>query len=143
MAVILTKTGTDQAAGTEVTETVPTGEVWKLLAVRFQLVSSGTAATRTVTLNIDDGSNIVWRRTSPGTQTASLTRNYLYLADLVGEDAAFDGNGDIKLFLPSTPLLPGWRVRTITTNIQAGDNFGAPLLHYVKVGYMDDMVVHL
>src|SRR5207244_3905006 len=52
--------GTDQAAGSEISEVVPTGKFWRILAVRAQLVTSGTAGNRFPRLEIDDGTNIFY-----------------------------------------------------------------------------------
>jgi hypothetical protein len=141
MARLETITGSDPAAGAEVAYTVPAAVTLKLIAVRFSLVTSATAATRTVQLIIDDGTDVLWRRISPATQTASLTRQYLFLADLTVEDSAFDANGDVKLFLPSLPIDSGWRIRTLTSNIQSGDNFGAPMIHAMRLGAGDEIGV--
>lgn len=139
MAALSTLTGTNPAANAELSQTVPAGEVWKVQAIRFTLVTSATVATRTVNLTIDDGTNQVWRSIAPATQTASLTRQYLWMAGITS-DAGFDANNDIKLALPvNFPMAAGWRIRTQTTNLSSGDDFGAPLIHYVVARYNDEM----
>ena len=138
MAVTL-KTGTDRAAGVEMSET-PTA-TWKTLyAVRVRLVTSAAVATRTLTLVIDDGANILWQKIAPATQTASLTRDYVFVLPPYTDAGAFDANNQIVLTLPAIPMLPGHRIRTLTTNLQAGDDFGAPLLLLNEVGYNEEVV---
>jgi len=121
------KTGTDPAANVEITETMTA--MTKLYAVRFRLVTDANVANRTVNLIIDDGTNTIWQKVVGATQAASLTRDYLFVPPPFTDQAAFDANGLIVSSLPNLPLLPNWRIRTSTTNRQATDNFGAPLLH--------------
>ena len=116
--------GTDPAAGIEVIEAVPTNARWRVRSLRAALVTAVTAATRTVGLVIDDATTTFLAFTSGTTQIASLTRTYNvgdfgFLPTAVG--------GDIYFCLPEQPhLFQGWRIRTSTTNLQAGDNWGAP-----------------
>jgi hypothetical protein len=139
---ITLKTGTDQAAGSEISETI-TALTKGLYAVRFRLVTSATVATRTVSLVIDDGTNILWQKVAGATQAASLTRDYVFTRG-VTDGVAFDANNQIVMSLPNDfPILPNFRIRTITTNIQAGDNFAAPLLLVNEVLGTDDVVVAL
>src|SRR3990170_4429385 len=92
----------DPAAGAEVIITVPTAKRWRLVAIRFRLVTSATAASRQVTLIIDDGTNVIWRKLVAATQTAGLTRNYLFTAyDGRADDTAFDANNEIKIYFPT------------------------------------------
>lgn len=140
MAITL-KTGTDPAANVEVSETA--ASLYKdLYAVRFRLVTDANVATRTVNLIIDDGTNILWQKVAGATQTAGLTRDYLFTRG-VTDGAAFDANGLLVMSLPQMPLLPGFRIRTSTTNRQVGDNFGAPLLFVQELTGSDDTVVAL
>src|SRR5262245_49862512 len=54
-------TGTQPAAGAEVSETVPTGARWELLAFTVQLVTSAAAANRLPMLTLDDGTTVYFR----------------------------------------------------------------------------------
>jgi len=121
-----TVTGTDPAAGSEISETVPTNARWRLLAIRFELVTSTTVATRRVNLVIDDGSDTIFERESPATQAADLTRRYNFAA--VGYAETAFTSDDVVLGIPALILPQGYRVRTSTTNLQSGDNYGAPIL---------------
>ncbi len=136
----LLKTGTNPAAGSEISETMTQTEK-NLYAVRFRLVTSATVATRTVNVIIDDGTNILWQKVAGATQTASLTRDYLFVAPPYTDGAAFDANGLLVMTLPNIPLLPGFRFRTTTTNIQAGDDFAAPLLFVQEITGTDDTIL--
>lgn len=118
--------GTDPAAGVEVSETVPTNARWTLYAVRFPLVTDATVANRRVHLLVDDGTNTLYEAAAPDVQAASLTRNY-NAANHGFAPAATVSELYLNLPVP-LPLLQGWRVRTATDSLQAGDNFGVPRL---------------
>jgi hypothetical protein len=122
--VIRSITGTDPAAGAEVSETVPTNARWRLIAVQVTLVTDATVANRQPAIDLDDGALSFWRSGVGANQTASLTIRNNW-GDAAG---AFGSTG-----APSNGLLPrdiqlvgGFRIRTSTTNLQAGDNYGAP-----------------
>ena len=57
-------TGTDPAAGVEISETVPTGVRWRLLSFAATFVTDGTVANRFPRLQIDDGANVILATTS-------------------------------------------------------------------------------
>ena len=119
-------TGTDQAANTEITETVPAGAVWRLMGVRFQLVTGAAAAARQVTLIVDDGTNTIWQAVGNATQADTLTRNYNYFPWSTLPTAA---GTEIYGYIPPNMLLRNaFRIRTSRTNGVAGDNYGAPIL---------------
>lgn len=119
-------TGTDPAAGAEISEAVPTGARWDLLAISFQLVTDATVANRETALTFDDGATIYFTSPSGFAQTASLTRRYSAAA--IGAQTAPAAGTDRQILIPLITLLPGHRIRTATTGIVAGDNYGAPLL---------------
>ena len=124
--VIRSITGTDPAAGAEWSETVPTNARWRLIAARASFVTDATVASRTVSLRIDDGTTDVWLLPSHATQAASLTFPYSLAA--IGQSGFASGNSIVIPMPPDVFMLPGWRVRSATGTIQAGDNWGAPQL---------------
>lgn len=118
--------GTDPAAGAEVSETVPTGAYWDLLGFRATLVTSAVAGARRVHVVIDDGAAILLDLAAADTQAASLTRNYN-----AGQDGFARAAQDSEIYVPlpaAIRLAPGFRVRTTTTLLDAGDNYSAPQL---------------
>lgn len=119
--------GTNPAAGVEITETVPTNVRWRLLLARFTLVTNATVATRRVRLFIDDGTNDLYVGEVEATQAASLTRNYNFAAGLGFQQTAF-ANSNLGVGIPPVVLREGYRIRTSTVNLQAGDDFAAPRL---------------
>jgi hypothetical protein len=118
--------GTDPAAGSEISETVPTNAYWRLQTVAFSLSTSATAANRSVNLRIDNGTTTVAYVIPGQLQIASLNRIYSYGA---GFPLAAPLASYLLQPLPYGLILaPGWRIQTETDLLQAGDNFCAPLM---------------
>lgn len=132
---LATITGTNPAANTEVTETVPTGERWKIRAFSVVLVTDANAANRTVNLFIDNGAVTGRKRiyTDATAQTATTTRTHAWLRGNEAYDVASDSVSDtqtvlVKLCLDDDIILEaGDRIRTTTASIQAGDDYAAPI----------------
>lgn len=135
--VLLTSTqtlvGTDPAAGAEVSQVVPAGQLWQLLAVSVQLVQ-GITDTPQPMLVIDDGTNVVWEMFgATAAQAVSTTCRYNWapgapLTGLIGAGV----NVHASAPMPSLMLPAGYRVRTSTIGLTATGNYGAPTLLYVQ-----------
>jgi len=123
--VLRTIVGTNPAVGVEIAETVPTNARWRLQAFRFQLVASGTVANRRPTLIIDDGANEIWRQNSNVDQTAGQTSVYE-----AAPGVSFS-TIDVRTYSLPLPiglvLAEGYRIRTSTAAIDAGDDYAAPI----------------
>jgi len=119
-------TGTDPAAGAEVSESVPTNARWRLLSVRATLVTSVAVANRLTRWIIDDGTNIFFYPDDNSWQGAGSTVNRL----LSSVQTRGTIGWDVNAMLPVHPviLFQGWRIRTVTENLQAGDDYSAPQL---------------
>lgn len=117
-------TGTDPAAGINVSETVPTGARWRLHTLHAVLVTDATVSNRTSFISISDGTNLVGVHGALQAQAASNTFRYSLSPTLAkGDNSA----GYITIGFPPFLLLPaGYIIATITANLQAGDNWGAP-----------------
>lgn len=120
-------TGTNPAAGAEVSETVPTGARWKLLSFAATLVTSATVATRHVRLSVARSGVTYIQVPAALSQAASV--EFIYNFSPLG--AWFDA-------FPAAPfspwphemfLLAGDQIVTQTLALQAGDNWGAPTLY--------------
>lgn len=124
--IIRSITGTDPAAGADVSETVPTGARWRLIALRALLVTDATVANRRPSLVLDDGANIYAQLPGPTDMAASTTWTNVW-----GEGAQAQAGGPIPGSVAPVPathrLLTGHRLRTSTANLQAGDNWGVPV----------------
>lgn len=117
-------TGTNPAAGVEISETVPTGARWELLAWSATLVTDATVANRNPALLVDDGTNTLFIARAADNHAASLTIVYSAGAGL-GREASIASRVLLALPLRLT-LLAGYRIRTVTGSLQAGDDWSAP-----------------
>lgn len=123
---IVTYTGSNPAANTEWSETVPTGKLWRILAIRATLVTDANAANRRVGVTITDGTNTVFKSNDESTQAASLTHSY-NIAPQEGHAVA-----DVEHYTPlpiaQSFLVPGgFVIASTTVSRQAGDDWGAPV----------------
>lgn len=119
--------GANPAAGDEISEDVGTGKLWALRSIAFSLVADGTAANRRVFLTIVRANGTVYKVPAPAVQTASTTILYVF-------GLALPSVNDATSLVQTAPLPDGIllndsdTIATETTNIQSGDNFGAPVL---------------
>jgi len=117
-------TGTDPAANVEISETVPAGVRWRLVAFSASLTTDANVAARDVRLVIDDGTTTLLQLPADQTQAASLTIRYTAIA---GAPIATPRNTGAVITLPRDLLLsPGYRIATLTASRQVGDNWTAP-----------------
>lgn len=120
-------TGTDPAAGVEITEAVPTNAIWRLISCMAFLVCDATVANRKVEWRVTDGTDIFYKNNDNVNQTASQSRAHILTInqDLRGSD------GFAPAFhtpYPDLRLPQGYELVTQTSGLVAGDNWGAPLL---------------
>ena len=122
--LIRSVTGTNPAAGVEISETVPTGAVWRLWSIMATLVTSAVVANRQPILIIDDGVNELLRSEVVVNETASATwRNtWAPFGAWANSGSGFNGQG----IPPDLRLAAGYRIRTSTVLIDAGDDWSAP-----------------
>lgn len=121
-------TGTDPAAGAEISETVPTNARWKLISLSANLVTDATAANRNVYFIIDDGATILFQSSLFFNQSASVAARHSFGA-LTVQTGTLSGSIISTHAGPCDCLLfQGYRVRTATLNLQPGDNWGQPQL---------------
>ena len=119
-------TGTDPAAGEEISETVPLGARWRLRGIRYTFAAAVAVATRYSSLIIDDGTNIL-RKVTPNTpQTSGVLYNYSLIPTFSNPGVVvIDSDADIG---EGPVMLAGYRIRTETLALQAADNYSAPQL---------------
>lgn len=133
ISIIKRVAGTNQAANTEVSDTVPAGKWWILLSVSVQLVQ-GATQTPWPSLVIDDGANILYQAFSgTAAMSAATTTQHTWAPGLgaVGSAASTANTGP----LPARLVLPGgYRIRTITTGIGANSDYGAPSYFVCELG---------
>lgn len=124
--LIRTIVGTDPAAGVEISETVPTGARWKVRSIFFEIVCDATVASRGPRLSFDDGANVFNKQDTFKAPTAGTTGTFSGALIWTNRSAGAD-NGVGTFGLPDIELKAGYRMRTITVALQAGDNYGAPI----------------
>ncbi len=123
--------GDDPAAGAEVSVAVPGGVLWEVLSVRVPLVTDATAANRRPTLTYDDGST-EFARAPVGVDVVASTSAVVEWFPDANLGGVVGANGAITGPLPRMPLEGGFRVRTVTLGLVAGDNYGAPVLYVAE-----------
>lgn len=116
--------GTTPGAGAEVSETVPTGARWELLAITMLLTSNATVSNRGANLTLDDGANVYGRFAHVLFVTAGLAAQLTWAAG-VAVIAAGNAVRQTSPIPAGNRLGAGHRIRTSTDNIQAGDQFSA------------------
>lgn len=114
------------AAGADWTYTVPAGQSFTVETLAFSLTTSAAVANRQVQVIIDDGVNELWRWVAPAVQAATATVEYVGALSTVESGAVRAGVQSFEL--PNIVLLPGYRIRSITTAIQAADQYTAQRL---------------
>lgn len=108
-------------AGAEFALTVPAGARWEILSLNAQLATAVAAGNRQPVFQITDGAAHVMHNTQfSGNQAASLTYQYSAAeGDGVAVNAPFNQGA-----LPHNCfLLQGWTLQSLTTNIQAADQW--------------------
>lgn len=115
------------AAGSEISQTVPTDKAWRVYLARIPLTTAVAAADRTPQLRITDGTNILWESRTHDNHIASLTRTYNWDRD--GEySTTVDVDEFYNILIDLGILLAGDIISTITGNLQGADDWGAGFL---------------
>lgn len=118
-------TGSNPAAGAQVSETVPTGFLWHVLGARLQLTTDANAANRRVHIRFIASGLDIAECIAPIDQTASLIRKY-HIGQY-GDLTVNADDDDILVAMPADVWLPSAStISTTTTNIQATDDFISP-----------------
>lgn len=110
-------------AGNDLTDQVPVGRIWRVLAVNMRLVASATVSNRRVRLQFADSVTsfniFLWSNTD---QTASQTIDYR--CTQLGSVQSETFSGSIVINIPDNIYLPeGAQILTNVVNLQADDNF--------------------
>lgn len=121
-------TGSDPAAGAEISVAVSTGQIWEVYGLRFALVTDANAATRTVHVVMKIAGVSMFDFIANTNQTASLTRNYSCMQTTPGGSLA-DGTDIVIPLGPGLILNGNGSIITKTANLQATDNYGAPSVY--------------
>lgn len=125
---IITYTGTDPAANVEIAETVPADKFWIVQAFRVVYACDGTAATRTGHLLFDDGATVIAAMVIGTSMIATGTYTMTAAVGAPSNQNGASAQNYSITPLPDIVLPAGYRIQTLTTNRQAGDNYGAPAI---------------
>lgn len=123
--------GQAPAAGAEASVVVPGGVVWLPYTFRITFSTSAVVATRQPQVTYSDGNVVFMRSRNANTFAASLNADLDYFeaahfAGTSGATTASHGN------LPVIPLLANYVIATLTAAIDAGDQYGAPILYVAE-----------
>ena len=120
-------TGTNPAAGGEISETVPTGARWTVWAIRATLVTGASGGSQAPRIAYDDGSTTFYEGHCHSLQGANISRTYHW--SIAGPDIADVISSARNQSIPAGLWLPaGSRILTATANLGVDDDWGAPTL---------------
>jgi hypothetical protein len=120
-------TGTDPAAGAQISETVPTGARWQLRGFVATFTTDATAGGRRPRLNLST-SGLTWAFAGNTIPQASETWEFNY-AQTGGSAGVLQPNAFTTVVIPlDTMLIAGSLIFTSCNGMQAGDNWSAPVL---------------
>lgn len=128
--------GTNPAANTECSDTVPAGKSWIVLAYSVQLVSGGGDTPQPI-LTVDDGTTVMFESFGSTTaQAVSTTCRYTWasqlpLTGLIGATTNVHSTAPLPRDLV---LYGGSRIRTTTIGASATTDYGAPSLYVIEYG---------
>lgn len=115
---------TAPAAGAEFTITPDKAALWRILSLRFVLTTDANVANRQVTLVADDGTTTFFQTGAVLNHAAGTALIY---TTFEGAGVATTGFGTehLPFPVPGVVLEQGFRLRSLTTAIQVGDQFSA------------------
>jgi len=128
--MIRTILGTTPGVGNEIFETVLLNRRWTVQAIFLTLTTSAAVANRTPALTVDDGGFTFFVSPNPIAQPASTAS--FYSTSQVQQGAASLNTTTALLFPLNLQLKANYRIRTSTTNLQAGDQWSAPVYTVVE-----------
>lgn len=133
LSEVWTFSNTDPGAGQEASWVVPAGENWELLSLHLVLVTSAVVANRVPNIVIDNSGAAIYTKLAAGTtQPASISADYSFSVDLPLSTGALAAGGVSTGSMPRMVIPAGSRIRTLTTALDAGDNYGLSTLYYRK-----------
>lgn len=110
------------AAGVELLKVVPAGQYWTLASFGSLYTASAAVATRTPTLIIDDGANVLARIPAGGVGVTASQAPSVSWANY-GVTISSTGVAYISTLPTGIVLQPGWRIRTLTNLMDTADQW--------------------
>lgn len=132
--VLRSLTGTNPAAGAEISETVPTNARWRLLCAQFTLTTDANVANREVAFVFDDGASTF--HTTPMNYLHTAGVPIAYAVGIGGPVVVASSIVGRSQPIPALTLPSGARFRTTTANRQVGDDYSAP--QYLVEEWIED-----
>lgn len=117
--------GTTPGAGAEISEVVPTGARWQLLAFQSVLTTSAAVANRQPEFTLDDGANEFQRAPSLAAVVASSAVRVSWAPGMTNQISGTAASWMVSLG-DEVILGAGYRLRTLTAAIQAADQWSQP-----------------
>ena len=119
--LVQTYTQGNPALGAEIVVTVPANTMWLVKSFTARLITSAVVANRTPFLTIDDGANTFYQ-IGQQNSTASTNTYEEWHSSLGYENIRGTNNEGLPSLLK---IKAGYRLRTSTTAIDAGDQWSA------------------
>lgn len=119
-------TGTNPAAGSEISETVPTNAYWLIHSFHYIFTADANVANRQLILQITDGATVIHR--ALGHPTATAGNQYRVSFGTMGMQTYSAGSASQGVLPVDILLKPGYVISTSTSSMQVGDDYGAPQL---------------
>jgi hypothetical protein len=115
------------AAGAEIVQAVPAGEVWELLTIAYRLSTSAAVANRSSAIAVFNPNNLLVAQIDPpAVQAAGAAKDYSYQQEI---GAAIAGAVNTS-FLPAQgmSLGPGYQIKTVTAAIDVADQYSRAVI---------------
>lgn len=125
--VLRAVTGTQPAAGQIISETVPTGARWELLAIAADLTTSAVAGDRRPRLHVTRAAGRVAASPQAGVQPPSKTQTH-YWETGVPLAVELTDNANVAGLPVPTLLLAGESIQVFVDTLAASDQWSAPRL---------------
>jgi hypothetical protein len=111
------------AAGAEQLAVVPAGSRWQLMSARLSLIAANAGATRFAHILVDDGAGNILHDVVGAGQAINTTN--IYVAPTGTGPQLANDNTQMLAMPANLTLLQGWRIRTLTTALNAADQWSA------------------
>lgn len=113
--------GTNPAVGVDWFITAPGNATWRIVSIAATLTADATVATRSVEFIADDQSRTWYKQGTVGATTALEAS--VYCGHTGAVQATFASTDNFPLPVGGLLLRPGHRLRSLTANLQAADQW--------------------
>ena len=121
------QTVTGPAAGAEWSQTVPPGQLWEILEVRYLFVTDATVVNRTINIRMMNGGSVMVQVGNPTYQMGGLTRAYRWMTNFplfINQVGNANTPNEMQGPLPDKIIVAdGDTILSSTGNLQPGDAY--------------------